>query len=516
MQPGDEARHKDLLPNALGIAGDWVASLACSGPSTGVAFTLAALLALSGLASPLVVLVCGLGVLLVAIGYARLNRWRANAGAPYVWVGAAVSPVVGFATGILALMIGFLVNIGNITLAGSYVLGIVNPGASFPKIVIWLVSAAYMVLVVYIAIRGIRPSVRVQGAILGAEYAIIISFAIASVIYESAHHHQGAVTPAWSYFSLHSSASGFSGLAAAAVVGRGRHRAGDLRRRGGCGTSHLGKRVFPPAQAPGGRRRNRRCRRAGGRRRAQREPGGVTATMTQTRFFDFGLTFVRPVLLARDRSSALLIIDMQYHDASPDQGFNLAVEQIQPGAMKYFNERNEHVVIPTIRELLEYFREQSLPVIYLTLGSDYADYRDIPPRMREWIRDVEERSGVRNIFWTGNPAFAIRREIKPLPGETTICKRTFGAFNSSNLDQFLRDTGVRNLVITGISTNACVETTARDAADRGWGCVMVSRGMADYDAEAHEASLRAFHFNFGRVVDSAADVITAMEQGAPI
>jgi nicotinamidase-related amidase len=238
--------------------------------------------------------------------------------------------------------------------------------------------------------------------------------------------------------------------------------------------------------------------------------------MTQTRFFDFGLTFVRPVLLARDRSSALLIIDMQYHDASPDQGFNLAVEQIQPGAMKYFNERNERVVIPTIRELLEYFREQSLPVIYLTLGSDYADYRDIPPRMREWIRDVEERSGVQNIFWTGNPAFAIRREIKPLPGETTICKRTFGAFNSSNLDQFLRDTGVRNLVITGISTNACVETTARDAADRGWGCVLVSRGMADYDAEAHEASLRAFHFNFGRVVDSAADVITAMEQGAPL
>ena len=238
--------------------------------------------------------------------------------------------------------------------------------------------------------------------------------------------------------------------------------------------------------------------------------------MTQTRFFDFGLTFVRPVLLARDRSSALLITDMQYHDASPDQGFNLAVEQIQPGAMKYFNERNEDVVIPAIRELLDYFRAQSLPVIYLTLGSEYEDYRDIPPRMREWIRDVEERSGVKNIFWSQNPAFAIRREIEPLPGETVISKRTFGAFNSSNLDQFLRDTGVRNLVITGISTNACVETTARDAADRGWGCVLVSRAMADYDAEAHEASLRAFHFNFGRVVNSAADVITAMEQGVPI
>jgi amino acid transporter len=219
MQPTAEQRRQGLLPNALGVAGDWVASLACAGPSTGVAFTLAVLLVLSGLASPLVILVCGIGVLLVAMGYARLNRWRANAGAPYVWVGAAVTPVVGFAMGILALMIGFLVNIGNITLAGSYLLGIINPGASFPKIVIWLISAAYMFVVIYLAVRGIRPSVRVQGTILAAEYLIIIAFAIATLFYESSHHHLGAVTPSWSYFSPHSSAAGFSGLAAAAVIG---------------------------------------------------------------------------------------------------------------------------------------------------------------------------------------------------------------------------------------------------------------------------------------------------------
>jgi biuret amidohydrolase len=235
-----------------------------------------------------------------------------------------------------------------------------------------------------------------------------------------------------------------------------------------------------------------------------------------SRFFDFGLTFVPPVQLARDHSTALLVIDMQYHDASPDRGFNLAVENIQPGAMAYFNERNEDIVIPVIRELLAYFRAHSLPVIYLTLGSDYADYRDMPARSRQWIRDVEQRSGVENIFWSGNPAFAIRTEIEPLPDETVIRKRTMGAFNSSNLDQYLRDSGVQNLVITGISTNACVETTARDAADRGWGCVMVADGMADYDAEAHEAALRGFHFNFGRVVGGAADVIAAMEAGTPL
>jgi biuret amidohydrolase len=234
------------------------------------------------------------------------------------------------------------------------------------------------------------------------------------------------------------------------------------------------------------------------------------------KFFDFGLTFVPPVALARDHSTALLVIDMQYHDASPDQGFNLAVEKIQPGAMDYFNERTERVVIPAIRELIGYFRSRSLPLIYLTLGSDYEDYRDMPARSRQWMRDVEERSGVTNIFWSGNPAFAIRKELEPLPSETVIRKRTMGAFNSSNLDSYLRETGVRNLVITGISTNACVETTARDAADRGWGCVLVAQGLADYDAEAHEAALRGFHFNFGRVVDSASEVISALEDGTPL
>ncbi len=234
------------------------------------------------------------------------------------------------------------------------------------------------------------------------------------------------------------------------------------------------------------------------------------------RFFDYGLTFVQPVPVAKDGKTALLIIDMQYCDASPDQGFNLAVEKIEPGAMAYFNRRTEESVVPTIRKLLTYFRSNNMPVIYVTLGSEYRDYRDMPARFRAWIRDLEVRSGVQDIFWAGNPAFAIRKEIEPLPDETVICKRTFSAFNSTHIDQLLREMRVENLVITGVSTNACVETTSRDAADRGYGCVMVAEGMTEYDEESHDATLRAFHFNFGRVVGAAADVIDAMEEGLQI
>ena len=243
------------------------------------------------------------------------------------------------------------------------------------------------------------------------------------------------------------------------------------------------------------------------------EPARVQA---KKRFFDYGLTFVRPVPMKRDPSTALVIIDMQYCDASADQGFNLAVDKIDPGAMDYFNQRNETVVIPTIRTLLDYFRKHGLPVIYLMLGSEYRDLRDLPARVRAWVQDVEARSGVHDIFWAGNPAYRVRDEIAPLPEETVIRKTTFGAFNSSNIDQVLQFMGIETLVITGISTNACVETTIRDAADRGYACVLVDEGAADYDEQAHDATLRAIHFNFGRVVTGAEDIINALEQQAEI
>src|SRR5439155_8409186 len=132
---------RGLLAGAIGFGGDFVASLACSGPTTGVAYVLATFLALSGLASPLVVLTAGVIVLLVAVGYARLNRWRADAGAPYIWVGRVIKPPIGFAIGMLAIAIGFIVNIGNITLAGSYLLSILSPGTTFSPVIIWVTAA---------------------------------------------------------------------------------------------------------------------------------------------------------------------------------------------------------------------------------------------------------------------------------------------------------------------------------------------------------------------------------------
>ena len=230
------------------------------------------------------------------------------------------------------------------------------------------------------------------------------------------------------------------------------------------------------------------------------------------RFFDFGESFAPPIEW-RPEKAALMVVDMQYHDASPDHGWNLAFDRIAPGSMDYFNERNEHTVIPAIARLLAAWRERGWPVVYLTLGSDHRDLRDLPPRLRAAIRDLEERSGVHDMFWSGNPAYAIRRELAPLDGELIVQKQTFGAFNSVDLEPILRERGIDTLVMTGITTNCCVETTARDAADRGFGVAIVAEATADYDEAAHDASLRAFHWNFGPVLASVDDVLTTVGAG---
>jgi biuret amidohydrolase len=227
-------------------------------------------------------------------------------------------------------------------------------------------------------------------------------------------------------------------------------------------------------------------------------------------FFDFGWTPVPAVDVVAERT-ALLVIDMQYHDACAGVGYSLALERIAPGSGAYFDERVEHVVMPALQRVIPACRRQGVRVVYVRLGSAHRDYRDMPARQREYIRTIERQGGVQDLLWSGSPLFKIRREIAPEPGDVVIDKTTFGAFNGSDIDATLRATGIDTLLVTGVSTNLCVETTARDAADRGYGVILIDECTADYDAQAQEAALAAFHVNFGRVVRTAAELIRLVE-----
>jgi amino acid transporter len=209
-----------LKANAVNLWGDFVVSIANVAPSSSVAFTLALLIGFTGSASPLAVLIVGFAMFLVSMGYASLNRWKPSAGAPYVWVGEAISPTVGYGTGFLNALTSTLANVGNITLAGGYLLFVIAPNDTFSKPVTWIVATVIMGVLLWLAISGIRPTVWLQLTFIFVEYAAVISFVILALIHESAHA-GGATLPSWSNFTLSGvvgGVGGFKGLAEAAVV----------------------------------------------------------------------------------------------------------------------------------------------------------------------------------------------------------------------------------------------------------------------------------------------------------
>jgi amino acid transporter len=210
------AQH-GLRANAIGLGGDVIVAVANVAPSSAVAFTLALLLTLTGLASPLVVVIVGLLMICVTLGYAAMNRWKPSAGAPYVWVGEATTPAAGIGTGLLQALGATLFNIGNITLAGAYLLFVVSPSSTFPKPVTWLIAAAIMAVLLWLSIRGLRPSVLVQTALIVIEYASVISFVILALIHEASGA-GGASLPSLHDFSFASNIGGIRGLANAGVT----------------------------------------------------------------------------------------------------------------------------------------------------------------------------------------------------------------------------------------------------------------------------------------------------------
>ena len=103
--------------------------------------------------------------------------------------------------------------------------------------------------------------------------------------------------------------------------------------------------------------------------------------------------------------------------------------------------------------------------------------------------------------------------IKPLPDEVIVTKHRYGAFESSDLDLVLRSRGIRTVIMTGVATNVCVETTARQAFLRDYYVVFVDDCTATYDPADHDATLRNIDAFFGEVV--SADALRACWPATP-
>jgi len=201
--------------------------------------------------------------------------------------------------------------------------------------------------------------------------------------------------------------------------------------------------------------------------------------------------------------TALMIIDMQYASAHRKTGLGrLLSERGQETAGQYRFDRIEQVVVPHIQKLLAFFRESRLRVVHVTNGSEMPDYSDLLPQRRRFAQSVRNTAS--------NREHDILDELKPLPGELCVNKRTMSAFNSTGIDRVLRAEGVRYVLTCGVSTNSCVVGTARDAAEYGYNTVMIDDACAAAARTYHDATLQNFERLLGMVMNTD-DAIAALQ-----
>ena len=188
--------------------------------------------------------------------------------------------------------------------------------------------------------------------------------------------------------------------------------------------------------------------------------------------------------------AGLLVIDFQNYGSNPDCGVAQMLVEKYPEVASYYLPRLRETIANT-RRLLDAFRHANREVMFTRHGALLADGRDMIARRRQRDEESVEQTETPTLWSRGSFEYDVVSELTPLADELVIDKNASSAFNGTGIDQLLRNLGLDTLVVAGMATDMCVETTARDAADRGYNVIVVEDATATFFAEHHRAALSA-------------------------
>lgn len=197
--------------------------------------------------------------------------------------------------------------------------------------------------------------------------------------------------------------------------------------------------------------------------------------------------------------SALLLVDLQNYGCNPSTGVAAMLAGRYPEIAGYYVPRLTEVVVPNARRLLAAFRAAGLPVLFTRHGPLLPDGSDMIARRRRRDADSLAATTTPTLWHRGTFEHAIIDDLAPRADELVIDKNTSSAFNSTGIEWLLRNKGIETLIVGGMATDMCVETTARDAADRGFNAVIVEDAAATFFERHHRAALGGFARVFGQV-----------------